>query len=91
MLSEAVLILSGCRHPQSFSAMADAPSQLRRICVRRYAAGKAFVCTYGAPRVDANRFRALMRAEGIPDAAIEEYLDHAVVDDEAWLQDVYPA
>jgi hypothetical protein len=42
-------------------------------------------------RVDAHRFRTLLRAEGVPDATIEEYLDHAVVDDEAWLQDVYPS
>jgi hypothetical protein len=89
--------------------MADTSSHLGRICVRRYAAGKAFVCTHGAPefagaaeralqrslvieaRVDAHRFRTLLRAEGVPDATIEEYLDHAVVDDEAWLQDVYPS
>lgn len=32
----------------------------------------------------------MMREQGVPEAVIDGYLERISVEDEAWLQDVYP-
>jgi hypothetical protein len=40
--------------------------------------------------VDRTRFVTMMREQGVPEAVIDGYLERISVEDEAWLQDVYP-
>ncbi len=53
----------------------------------RVALGKALVVE---PRIDLERFERVLREQGVPEAAIREYVAETSVNDECWLQERIP-